>query len=406
VRRDMEARIRLLPQAYMGRRMQYALLSLSPLADDPDRLSYTLLSGEAKLSRAELTTLVTQAIGFIANSLRAAQRNCRGSTLAGIDCCSISGGPTLYTSGANDRKILERAGLVDCHVVKEAKKGRTGQIIGWTHAAISYAVKVLQSEVDGERREYDLPMLAKASLFSRSRGYTGSWETKNYKATLHELGTTLLGGAIAYLGRQRVSEGGDRGGSIEFYLLPDRPSEEYRALASLASMGSLGGNLAARAARLARTGVSLEAAISLSFAVMAGMYSSKLSGLNPALVAGSARIYMVGTGQRPMIRGGIPISPAFYTTYTSPTIRRLYNIATNAGNNLKNAAVNCVNKLFLQAQSGPYGDHIIDCARELEGAISALKDKEAREDLVGEARRLLESLHYEYARIVRGEWVA
>ncbi len=403
----MEARIGLLPPAYMGRRMQYALLSLSPIAKDPDRLSYTLLSGEARLSTTELKALAMQALGFITASLRANQRNCRGPTLAGVDCCSISGGPTLYTSGSNDKKILENAGLAECHIVKEARgRGKPGLTVGWTHAAVSYALKVLEDRVDGGERRYDLPMLAKSSLFSRSRGYTGVWETRNYKVSLHELGTTLLGGAIAYLGRQRVSEGGDRGGSIEFYLLPDRPSGEYRALASLASMGSLGGNLAARAARLARTGVSLEAAISLAFAVMVDMYRSKLSGLNPALVAGSARVYMVGTGQRPMIRGGIPISPAFYQAYTSPTIRRLYNIATNAGGSLKDAAVNCINKLFLQAQSGPHGDYILDCARTLEGALSSLKEKEATSDLTEEARRLLESLHHEYFRIVAGERVA
>ncbi len=397
----MEAKIRLLPPAYMGRRMQYALLSLSPIAETPDRLSHTLLSGEARLSNAELTTLVREAIRFIADSLNAAQRNCRGPTLEGVDCCSISGGPTLYTSGANDRKILEKAGLVDCHIVRKSER-----TIGWTHAAISYALKVLQGRInDGEPR-YDLPMLAKASLFSRSRGYTGTWETKNYKVTLHELGTTLLGGAIAYLGRQRISEGGDRGGNIEFYILPDRPSQEYRALASLASAGSLGGNLAARAARLARTGVSLEAAVSLAFAVMARMYADRLSGLNPALVAGSARIYMVGTGQRPMIRGGLPISPAFHQTYANTTIRRLYNLATNARDSLKDAAVNCVNKLFLQAQAGPYGDYIVDCARSLEGALSSLKDREATGDLAEEARRLLGDLHHEYFRIARGWTVA
>ncbi len=401
----MEARIKLLPTAYMGRRMQYALLSLSPLAGDMDRLSYTLLSGEARLSQVEFSTLIYQALGFITNSLRATQRGCRGPTLADIDCCSISGGPTLYTSGANDRRILENAGLVDCYIVREARRGKSGPVIGWTHAAISYAFKVLQGGVEDGERRYDLPMLAKASLFSRSRGYTGTWETRNYKATLHELGTALLGGAIAYLGRQRLSEGGDRGSSIEFYLLPDRPSNEYKALASLASIGSLGGNLAARAARLARAGVSLEAAISLAFAVMARMYSNKLSGLNPASVAGSARIYMVSTGQRPMIRGGIPISPVLYATYTGQTLKRLYNIAAGPDSSLKDAAVNCVNKLFLQAQAGPHGDYIVDCARSLEGALTAQKGR-SPPDLVDEAVRLLESLHQEYSRIARGEWIA
>ncbi|BAN89823.1 hypothetical protein [Aeropyrum camini] len=361
-------RIPLLPESMLGRNLQYAFLSMA----DPARTVVYYERGYAEIYRDEFLEAVATSVEAIASSLAMHDRQVECRRLEGIDCCNLHPGPKLYTSGTSDSKILASAGLDEC--MARTRKG--GETLGWTQAAISYAVKVLRRGGPLGGGGYQLPMLAKATVFSKLRAPGTSLEAKRLTIDKDVLGSILLGGALAFLGRHNFSSRGQD--YAEVFLIPGSVSERYKILREILSLNGLRGNIAARASRIvSNTGASLELSFSLAMATLlheAGEVARNLGGMP----ASDARIYTVAAGRRPMVRSGLSISDLYYKAYSKTTVYMLYRLAVEkaggrgeqAGSHI-NVARTCIETLFLQASEPCTTSFALDCARLLVGLANA-----------------------------------
>ncbi|MEB3787975.1 MAG: hypothetical protein GSR78_04375 [Desulfurococcales archaeon] len=402
-------RLNLLPEEAFGRRLQYAFLSMAYEGSADARVRVYYDRGYADFDSVEgYVRVVREALSRIVSSLKRENRSgCPVPPVGGVDCCMLDRGPSLYTSGASDLKLLREAGFTRCPYI--TAKGE--ESVSWVHAAVSYALRVMEEGPLGGRAEHGIPGLAKVTVFSSVRGSGVRREAKNIRVDLDALGTVLLGGALAYLGSHRMSEsGGDR---LEFLLVPDRPGFEYKVFRDIASADGLGGNLAARAAMLVSgLGVGVEQALSVSLAILLNKHRDMLRGVGVEdRVVGSARLYTVSSGQRPMLRGGLPLSTVVYKAYSWSLLGRLAEAASYArrirggdkARAFSSALAECMNDMFLQASAPCHTSFLADCARLLsqvshdEGLPS-----EARERAAG----LLEAVSRDYESLTGGCGVA
>ncbi len=394
-------RIKLMPKETFGRRMQYAFLSMAPEDSTVVRYETDIVEFDDVESYVKTVELALEAIlGFLYDE--GSQARCRLEPVHGIDCCKLDRGPTLYTSGISDSKILRDAGLDKC--MYPAAKG--GPRVAWTHAAVSYAVMVLERGEPLRGGDYRAPNLAKASLFTNVRGVGVATESKEIRVDLDAMGTVLLGGAIAFLGSHRL--GHDE--RLEFFLLPDSPTATYSVLRSIMA-GKTTGNLAGRVSRLIRDfNVGFEQALALITASLLYENEEKVSKLGVGRLSASGRLYTVSPGQRrqkrqkpqrPMIRSGTPLSTLLYEAYEKDTISA-FNWFTNAAEAAsrsrrdridKGVVASCLNYLYLQAQSPCATGFMYDCAR-------ILAELSRRNDELGKSSSLLVwRLKAEYSRM-------
>ncbi len=400
-------RLELLPEEAFGRRLQYAFLSVAYTSPYDSRVRMYHDRGYADFnSKEEYVDVVREALSLIVKALRYDRRSSAGCSVppvGGIDCCTLDRGPSLYTSGASDLKTLSKAGLTACPYITSQGK----QSVSWVHAAVSYAVRVIENGGPiGGSGVYEIPSLAKVTVFSNVRGARVKKEAKTIKAGLDELGTVLLGGALSYLGSHRLSEkGGER---LEFLLVPDRPSYEFKVFRNIASTDGISGNLAARAAALvSELGVGVEQAFSLAVAILLGRHQELLRGLGSEdRVVGSARLYTVSSGQRPMLRGGLPLSTIIYRTYSRELLNALNGTVWyarrvrggKAHEALGSALRECISGLFLQASAPCHTGFLADCGRLL-GQVAF--DDEMPSEARSRASRLLGMVSREYERLAR-----
>jgi len=410
----------LAPPNTLGRRFQYAFLSL-----DPGKARLYPSAGYVEFgSTSDYVELVRRTVQRIARLIRAQGRrgsraSCRviSVTDVSIDCCSLDRGPRLYRAGSRgDYGLLRQLvsaitsassrgdyGLlrsVDLNLC--TRPGKRGEAIAWVHAAISYAVKVLQNNGPLGGKISDLPWLAKATLFSKARlaGPGTQPGLRTAGLTLDSLGTVLLGGAIAYAGAETI---GERRETLEFYIIPDTVAEVYITLRDLMIGTGVLDSTLIRAARLAKTfPVSLEAAASLVLAVSIAERYGSLEQLSSAQLAEveqldkSALVVTVTPQQRPLVRSAVPLTTALYFQYNSRTLRLMLKVAQQlaqqvmADRELSGAADVvgvCINTLLLHVYSQD-ASHLAHCIRGLESIAVSLEDK-GQYDLASSIYRLI-----------------
>lgn len=395
-------RIALLPKEMLGRRFQYAFLSLGI-----DIIYINYEQGYAEFNSSEdYVFLVEKALEQIRTSLvtQRAPRDCQGPILNGLSCCHLDGGPKLYKHDKDVKTAIMQSTSFKCNYSTSSDN----RIAKWTHLAVSYALEVINKDSPlNEPKDLTVPLLARASLFSRLRGVGIKTETKKVRNNIDTLGTVLLGGALSFLGRFNLSRKGQD--QAEFYLLPDKPSETYNILREIAALQGLSGNLAAIAIGIIKEiEVSIEAAISLALALLLYRNKERVEAIGAPSLVYDTKLYTVSPGaNRPMIRGGIPLSLIFYQTYTEKTLKQLQSLLYLAGSqkldkqtrrDLQSALSTCIHSLYLQAQNPCHGEFMVDCSRIISSIESNKNTTSIRESLGW----FLKHLDYEYAKIVRG----
>ena len=396
----MTVEIPLAPPSTLGRLLQYAFLSLAA-----DKVTVDPAAG---LAVFESPSIYVAAVQKAVNSIIGAagvvkRRGCKSPGLStpllgGRDCCSLPGGPQLYAAGRKeeaDQAVFQAAGLDMCHTVEAGKKR-----VSWNAAAVSYALRVIQSggPLDGGER-YPMPWLARATFFSYERAPGGS-RTPGYIVELDTLGTILLGGSLAHTARAVVDE--ERRTMVEAYLLPDYVIGDYEAYRGIALLRGPAGNPVEEALGLARRlPVSLEAAFALTLTSTAASVGERARLLQ---VSTAARIHLVSTGNRPTYQGSLIVPVDALNYYSDETLRVLLDLARTAARSRRTmdveAASSCINGLFLQAQAPCQADHLAGCMRIL--AALAMAEGESR-SYTPRARnlaaRLLGLLEEDYSRM-------
>jgi len=397
-------RIRLLDPEMLGRRFQYAFLSFANRVEvRPDLGEAIFPSEDEYVSTVEAALdAIIRALSWPENAKKKSkcpdyEIDCDGT----IKCTSLDRGPNLYQAGKkSDRRTLKAAGLTTCkYYTSKCDEG-----VAWVHAAVSYACMVLSrgGPLGGGAR-YDIPWLARATLFSKIRSVRGTSEARTKTIDIDTLGTVLLGGALSYLGRHRLGDS-----DIEFYVLPDYVSEAYRALREIAALDGITGNLAARVANTVKNlGAGFEQALALATATLASKHEARAQEMgvdvNEALASG--KLYTIQSGQRVQVRAGVPLPNALLKAYTPETLKALdwfidesLKARGDAKSHVKNAAVTCLNAMFLQAISSGVGElYIKDCMR----VLAALLDQETLPKKTKEAaRNLLRKLEWEAVRAI------
>jgi len=400
--------IRLLDPEMLGRRFQYAFLSFADNVDVRPDLNVAIFP-----SREEYILTVKRALEAILESLvwpATTRRKTRCPEYAiteagyGIECTRLDRGPSLYQAGKkSDYRTLQAAGFNICKYINQ----KCEETVAWLHAAVSYALQVINNGGPlGGEPSYDIPWLARATLFTKIRSVRGATKAKDKTIDKDTLGTVLLGGALAYLGSHRVGEQ-----QLEFYVLPEYVSKAYRALRQIAAADGITANLAARVARISsELSISFEQAIALVVAALAYKHVSMAESLGVSVddVLASGKLYTIQSGRRAQVRAGTPLPNLLLKAYSEATINRLnwfVNEAlrqrdSDAASAAKNAASTCVNSLFLQAITGASGElYLKDCMRDL----LAVHEYEKTTRLLREAARsLLTALEEEAEMIILG----
>ncbi len=395
-------RLELAPPMTLGRRLQYAFLSLF-LGEGGSSLEIT---GDYAIigSRERFLEKVNESIGLITSSMkwgRTASSEC-DVTVSGINCCDLDAGPKFYVAGTSDYLVASNAGLDIC----KYRNSKGEYTTAWTHSALSYALKVIEEggPLGGEKK-YAIPILAKSTLFSGVRG-AKRVEVKELYIDIDTLGSILLGGAIAFLGRQKPYSGGNQK-PLEFYVIPDTPNGYYSLMRSIAATGGLQANIAAFASTLSRElNTSLEVGLMLALARRLYEYGRKASEFGRSASA-SARVFTVTVGKnRPMVRGGLPLSLVMYESYSESTIKLLSALSFTAIKakgrrggggevNLDTVVSNCIEGLYLQTLSPCNGDYVYNCTRDL---LMASSTDKLDNDTVGMMRALIDRLVYDYRK--------
>ncbi len=402
----MPVEIQLAPPSTLGRLLQYAFLSLAADKVIMDPAAGLAVFESPSIYAATVRKAVNSIIGAASEVRR---RGCRSSGLStpllgGRDCCSLPGGPQLYAAGRKeetDQAVFQAAGLDLCHTVETGKK-----IVSWNAAAVSYAVRVIQSGGPLDRsQKYPMPWLARATFFSYERAPGGS-RPLNYMVALDTLGTILLGGSLAHTARAVVDE--ERRTKVEAYLLPDYVSGDYEAYRGIALLRDPTSNPMEEALGLARRlPVSLEAAFAPTLTSTAASVGARARLLQ---VSTAARIHLVSTGNRPTYQGTLIVPVDALNYYSDGTLRVLLDLARTAARSRKamdiEAAASCINSLFLQAQAPCQADHLAGCMSIL-AALAMAEGSESR-SFTPKARslaaRLLGLLEEDYTRMTSGCW--
>ena len=315
-------------------------------------------------------------------------RGCNTPPVDGVDCCLLDPGPQGYRAGRiSDARIFEA--LADgCKA-----DGR----IGWSHAAVGYALQVLRKGGPLMRvGRLDLPGLAKATLFSVSRDQ--SLEAKEARLDPDSLGLLLLGGALAFLGGHRVGDA-----RLEFFLVPPAPLEAYEELHAIAVHGGLDRGLGAKVAwLLSQLPLSLEPALLAATAwqiLEAGARAEQLR--RGALASGRLVLNRLsGAARRPMLVEGLSLSDALLHVFSEHSLRLLLALTAAARGlpdtgqlRLRQAAeaalAACVDDMSREALS-PCGFHVYRCARELRTFADRLADALKRGVKIRDGGRVLE----------------
>ncbi len=405
---SMSITIELAPEDSLGRRFQYAFLSYALGLISTGGVVWDPLSETAEFSTPKVfVDAVNIARDAIVSFLRLNKkpRGCESVNVPeGIDdCCLIDSGPKSYAAGGvYEGTVFTKAFSTGdnpplCSVKVPTAKGVTTRS-EWVHAAISYATLVIQK--GGPLRggkEFELPWLAKATLFGKARE-TYSSSKKRVKIDLDTLGTILLGGALSYLGRFRLGQEG-----VEFYIIPDSPNKEYATLRNVVAAGGLvqgpSSNIAGISAWVANNfAVSLEVAFSLALAVRIFHANITTSALEQKGVELSAKIYNIKPQRRPMVTGSVPLSLNIAKAYDLRTIVGLLSFARRILGNKealqKGAASvvsNCLNALYLQSLSPCWTSYLTECVRELDSISATLSGAVALD-----ARRLKQEIAKDY----------
>ncbi|GAB6148793.1 hypothetical protein [Stetteria hydrogenophila] len=397
----------LAPAETLGRRFQYALLSLG----DPGRVTVDEASGYAVFqSPDDYVEIVNNALGLI-SSLTVARRvkgECT-DTVRGINCCLLHSGPTLYRIGSGDARLLASAGFTACPYTTSAGK----KTVAWNHAAVSYADAVLSrgAPLGGQAR--DLPWLAKATIFGKVRttGGGSDWKKRRAEATLDTLGSILLGGAVSFLWRGRIGDS-----TLEAYLTPDSVNTEFGRLRDVMLFKGLQDSTVARAARLVNTyPVSFEVAVSIALAedLVDNLGSAEqLAYGEAASLERAASLVMVEAQMRPMVRSSTPLSTVVYYTFgrngrTVKSVMRLASTATryaNKVNGLRDAVGGCLAAIYLQAASLGAADHLSHCLRNLRSAADQARANDLT-DLAESIEWAIRLLASDYTAIAAGRWL-
>ncbi|NPA96601.1 MAG: hypothetical protein GXO32_03245 [Crenarchaeota archaeon] len=390
----------------LGRRFQYAFLSFADNVDVRPDLNIASFESKEEFVKTVRLALETILASLMWPETTRKKSKCPPYRLSKIgyelECTRLDRGPNLYQAGKkSDYRTLQTAGLNVCKYINQ----KCQDTVAWIHAAVSYALLVLEKggPIGGEP-EYDILWLARATLFTMIRNVKGAVEAKDKKINIDTLGTVLLGGAISYLGSQKVSDQ-----QLEFYVLPEYVSRAYRALRQIAAVGGITSNLAAKVADLTRNlSVSFEQAVALATAVFTIKYAhiaTKL-GISIGEALGSGKLYTIQTGNRAQVRAGVPLSNLLREAYRGHTLEKLDWFVgealrqgdKDAASAAKNAASTCIHSLFLQALAGVSGElYLKDCMRDLLAVYEY--DKSSRE-LKRAARSLLSSLESEATRII------
>ncbi len=404
-------RLPLAPPETLGRRFQYAFLSL-----EPEIVTLNLEAGYAEFaSPSDYVDLVDKAVQRLSTLLLPSrQKGCNGVTIRGIDCCRLHRGPTLYLAGKKygkarqgDAGLLAYLGFTSCPA-----PGKKGAGVAWNHAALSYADMVLSRGEPLGGSAPDLPWLAKATLFSKARAAGGDVATRMSTLTLDTVGSVLLGGAISFAGSYRLA-GKKRGELTEFYLIPDTVTSAYARLRDLMLSKGLTGNVIAQAIRIVNElPVSTEIAIALTLAVELATQYGSASQLSRARLTEveelekAALLVTVNPQQRPMVTAATPLTMILYFTYRDTTLRQLISLArqarqySNEVEGLDALAANCVNAAYMQASYPCGADHIAHCIRGLEAAAQALERK-GLSDPASLANSLTRNLATDYLAMIR-----
>lgn len=406
----MVFKLPLAPPETLGRRFQYAFLSLDPLLSKLDPLA-----GYAIFDKTDdYLELVNKALSAI-NAIRKprVRRSGKCVNVQGIDCCSLHEGPTLYATGKEvsiggrtfkgDYRILALAGLNKCPYITAGNKVS----FAWIHAAVSYADMVISNGSPLGGRVDDLPWLAKATLFGKMR-VTGGGGKQPITLTLDSLGSILLGGSIAFLLKRRINDS-----TLEFYLVPD---SVHSGFANLRNYMLLHGNIdegtMAKAVRMASDyPISLEVAISL---ILAGDLASKYGRASQMSYTNIEELEMAATivtvarqKNRPMIVSVIPLSMIIYLSYKPHTILSTIDLATRTKGakelqGFRSLIADCINSMYLQAVHKSSSDHLSGCIRGLMTAADQADDK-GLTNLRDRLRSLVSMLARDYLAITRGQ---
>ena len=375
--------VRLAPPYTLGRALQYAAFSsVIPVGGTSDVVvdeDYEVVRVRRPVVFQRLAEAVVEvALQYFAR--RAPSGGCEGATLpfpslgVEIDCCRLDTGPRLYSFGKKrDADVLLRAGLDDCYTIGEKGAKR----VTWTGGAMSYARRLLERGGPLGGRAEDLPTLAKATLFSRYKTPTGYVNAEKIPVDLDTLGTVLLGGVLAFLGRQ---------GATEYYLLPSAPVGGYRLIADLLRIAT-----SPRPYLIARElPVGLEAALSLelSYRILNGEARIDLAGS----VISRSRVLVVDAGRRPLVLGSIPLTLLPARVFGASSLDRLLQLAVqslragNGSTGLRDAAAGCL-RAAVAFSSNPCGDEtLLACIRDLARLYSG------SDRLPAQARRLVRGL--------------
>lgn len=399
----------LAPAETLGRRFQYAFLSLDPdlaIVDEAqDRVLFKRIS--------DYLDLVNKALNLI-KQLTVSKANIGKHSnviVRGINCDELHEGPRLYRAGAGDYTLLEKeAKFTNCPYTNPRGRRKRKTKVAWIHAAVSYADQVLSQGSLLGRKVDDLPWLAKATVFGKMRTVGGGQvfreKLEASKLTLDTLGSILLGGSISFLWSQRLGDS-----TVEFYLVPNTVHKGYANLRNIMLARGFSKGSVARAVRLVSDyPVSLEVALALTLAQdlasSLGPASQISSYMDAAELEKAATLMTVTPQQRPMVTSVIPLSIAVYAAYSDKTLKVVSYAGYSASMVLKqipglrDVIGSCVGSMYLQAVNCRWSDHLSLCIRNL----YTMADKAARDgygDLAATLERLASRLSKDYLAMAR-----
>lgn len=395
--------MKLAPEETLGRRFQYAFASIAlargiGVKVDPAKGVMEFPSGHSYHMAVETASR------YIVDALtqRRPISGCRSEArIHGVDCCTLNPGPQLYAAGGKyESAIFIDAGLTAYSIEVRGKKQ-----VRWTHAALSYAAIVAGKRGPVGGGSYDIPWTAKATLFSKRRAPLPGIGKVRHAVDIDTLGTILLGGALSYLGRYRAGAA-----DIEYYLVPEYPSEGYARIRAIASLGGVGvssdSNLAGIITWLTSgLSVSFEAALAAGVAAKIAQAAVDAEKLDREGVAGTTRLVTIRPQQRPMVTGSSPLTLSVALSFSGDTVSTALSLAGSVMAQMRrapegllgaeHAVSRCINALFLQSQDPCWTDHLVECVRELD-ALSA----SARGPVAGLSARLKGLLVRDYERLV------
>ena len=364
------ASVGLAPPYTLGRFFQYAAVSsmvkaigsAEVVVDD----DYNVVRIRSPLALRRMAEALVDAVSrdFVRENTLRGRGECRGASLAVpdvdavFDCCSLEGGPRLYSFGKKrDADIILGAGLDECHTIDDRGRKR----VTWVGGALSYAKKVLERGglLGGEAS--DLPTMAKATLFSRYKVAGGYANAERIPVSVDTLGTVLVGGVLSFLGRP---------GGVEYYLIPSTVVAGFPVVA-----GILRSARTWRPYLLVRElPVGLEDALSLELSYKVA--SREVSLAIASGVVSRSRVLAVSSGRRPVVLGSIPLTLLPARVFGAGTLGGLLYLAQLSASQkqvegLKDVAAQCLRAAILFSSHPCTDESLIACIRELSRLYSS-----------------------------------